>query len=999
MDLNMFLVKFGIIVMFYIQPVFLAKDSMEFSKYTFAWEDAESRCLRQSQILVPGRRYRAKMIKRLMTKENVDAVWLNGWRAVSDTTPVSDGKLRTLKVDFSRPQNKELKVVCQLDSIFYDPLYTAASTDSARGICERDGAALADVTTEDGVKRITEKIVVDKPHWINSMSSGGSKIKQCLVAQRVGDDLKYSYDDCSKEYNFICVKGDDIISSFSPLISLKMARYEEFEEEIEKYEQSTMTSSEIFELFPSKDIPFEVSSAYVSLVATSYVQPKMASVEVTSSEKPVTSTDTPLEVSPTDVSSIVTSVVQPKHSSVEVSSPEEHVVDTSTETSTKETPEMIDTISATSVLVIPAITQTSYSESDTSLLSSAVVDTTISSNVLAYIDTLHSSEMSSEQAKTTRDAVDAFTVTKDIPMTNTITSDKITEQSSQSTTPVTGSSSIGGYYPESAFVDKMESETTVITQKDILKLLPSSTVPLQETLSTKMPKYIQPSDYIDSTRYAVDTEETYNTLSTESLLLQPTQSVPSQSSSIRYMDLSVCSDRSCLNESTELDELESEPSTTTPFVTGAVLVSASESQPPDVIMEPTSTQQLVSSDVSAYEWDTRTSKSRDISEELGLLYTPSVATSSSESTQTSSISEDVTSEFAPSSVISTQDVIFTENSILPDLHESSKLPFSSIVLTTSESSIMSYDCTVIDSTSTCIDTLSSTYTTDELSEYKTQSETYAVTETPIFSSLSSSPLSSSISSLPSPPLPKSSFLYVTYDMDKDTESLMPDMPSSATATVVQTSSMYDYGYDYGYDQTGDEYDHDDATDEGRTFSPSSTTRTVVETPSIYEYDYYDRYDYTTTPDQIGDEDDHDATPRYTIDTYDPVIDTLNETNNVDEEIPGDIDKGDMDDDDNEVGNASADTGEIVEKKNGDEEEGIEAGLWVAFAILITLVLIALILAAYLYRKRKLQKSKDISAAPPAAAGETVELRDSRSPSRENGKPRESATFKDPAYDI
>ena len=30
--------------------------------------------------------------------------------------------------------------------------------------------------------------------------------------------------------------------------------------------------------------------------------------------------------------------------------------------------------------------------------------------------------------------------------------------------------------------------------------------------------------------------------------------------------------------------------------------------------------------------------------------------------------------------------------------------------------------------------------------------------------------------------------------------------------------------------------------------------------------------------------------------------------------------------------------------------GTEVGLWVAFAILITLVLIALILAAYLYRK-------------------------------------------------
>lgn len=55
-------------------------------------------------------------------------------------------------------------------------------------------------------------------------------------------------------------------------------------------------------------------------------------------------------------------------------------------------------------------------------------------------------------------------------------------------------------------------------------------------------------------------------------------------------------------------------------------------------------------------------------------------------------------------------------------------------------------------------------------------------------------------------------------------------------------------------------------------------------------------------------------------------------------------------------------------------------------------------------RRKMQKSKDISAtngsaAAGATSGETVELRDSRSPSRENGPPRESTTFKDPAYDI
>lgn len=60
---------------------------MEFSDFTFTWEDAEARCSRQGQILVPGRRYRAKLLKRWMEKKNVQSIWLNGWRTVSDTVP------------------------------------------------------------------------------------------------------------------------------------------------------------------------------------------------------------------------------------------------------------------------------------------------------------------------------------------------------------------------------------------------------------------------------------------------------------------------------------------------------------------------------------------------------------------------------------------------------------------------------------------------------------------------------------------------------------------------------------------------------------------------------------------------------------------------------------------------------------------------------------------------------------------------------------------------
>lgn len=60
---------------------------MELSAYTFLWEDAQARCERQGQILAPGRRFRAKLIKRLMIKDKINAVWLNGWRAVSDIKP------------------------------------------------------------------------------------------------------------------------------------------------------------------------------------------------------------------------------------------------------------------------------------------------------------------------------------------------------------------------------------------------------------------------------------------------------------------------------------------------------------------------------------------------------------------------------------------------------------------------------------------------------------------------------------------------------------------------------------------------------------------------------------------------------------------------------------------------------------------------------------------------------------------------------------------------
>ncbi|KAH3705091.1 uncharacterized protein LOC127861097 [Dreissena polymorpha] len=94
---------------------------------------------------------------------------------------------------------------------------------------------------------------------------------------------------------------------------------------------------------------------------------------------------------------------------------------------------------------------------------------------------------------------------------------------------------------------------------------------------------------------------------------------------------------------------------------------------------------------------------------------------------------------------------------------------------------------------------------------------------------------------------------------------------------------------------------------------------------------------------------------------------------------------------------------LADSSSSSNKFGLESSLWVAFSILVVAVIISIIVAIYLYRRRKTQKSKDLpavaengSAAPAAAPEGAVELRES--PIR-NSPPRDSATFKDAAYDI
>jgi hypothetical protein len=227
-----------------------------------------------------------------------------------------------------------------------------------------------------------------------------------------------------------------------------------------------------------------------------------------------------------------------------------------------------------------------------------------------------------------------------------------------------------------------------------------------------------------------------------------------------------------------------------------------------------------------------------------------------ESKTSSHMSTNTISHFT--SLSSSQDAMATQNTNSYAAHATG----SSLNQITSKSSLMPYECAEIDSTTLCSDMLTppdDPYTLDVLESASTSvnhitpSMPYSLTHVPLSSSLTAS----SLSTYPAKHL--SSYSYIT------TEYITNIEPESSLSSV--SPSNYNY-----YDS--ERYDSFDE-DEDKTFSP-----------------------------------ENEPTPKYTIGTSDE-----DETDKVDENIPGDLDKDDMDED-NAIGNASADKGEIV-----DEEEG------------------------------------------------------------------------------
>ena len=233
-------------------------------------------------------------------------------------------------------------------------------------------------------------------------------------------------------------------------------------------------------------------------------------------------------------------------------------------------------------------------------------------------------------------------------------------------------------------------------------------------------------------------------------------------------------------------------------------------------------------------------------------------------------------------------------------------PSSLFVQTSSQTSLSSDECTVVDSTTLCGDiiipdysfTLDDLESTSAVSNYITPSITYTMTDTPSSTSSSSSSSSSLSLATPSP----------TSYSSKSSSSSPSSLSSSSTtsSSSFSTLSLTSYPSKSSYPEFEEDFTN--------IIRPTSSLVSEISTTPYY-YDYYSK-----EPDTVDSEEDQtlppfgESTPEYTTSTTDEY-----DIENVDEDIPGDLDEGDTNEE-NEVGNASA--GEIVEKKEDDEDEGI-----------------------------------------------------------------------------
>lgn len=871
MDFKTFFLELGFIGLFLVQYGHTKDFDLESTPAT--WEDAKRVCGGSGNMMVPGRRYRAKALVRSL--KDGQEVWLNGWRAASGSQADAEGKLSTVKVDFSRTAGKPIKVVCRLESVMYDPYFEAEKIEDARAICKKDGAALADIDTEEDIAALTTKLVEDTPHWINSMSSTASPIKQCLMAKRVDNDVVYNYDDCERQLHFICLKDDGLIDSFSPLISLKKARYDEFQHTIEQHlsSLSSVVMAESSTTVPETSVPTTTSTS--------------SSLILSDSVPSVTS------ISPSESSSFTLSAVKDTQS--EIITPSQSMTYSDSQSSSE--------AEQLTPSVIPVLTET---KSDS-------------------IEETKSAESSSAEHTLAASISDVI-----IPSTESVyTESESLEPSSSSVTEVLASQSEDDY--ERHVID-MRTNIFEVSSK------PSSHVPIvttptdadlyddkftDEAIVDSMSDYDFPGSTSESdTQYSMPKLDTYSSIpSYDTFTSTPVYDTQSEyDTEDGGLDLAGGLQTSFTSEYRDQ---------TTPLFAQKTSVSHAILSETDLIEPPSDISETMASDYipiirSTSMTDTATLRECEESD-------PYTVCSDSTTQKMDESSSDLYYKIMPSKYV---DVI-ESSPIHPKDKDMGKMSGTEqTYISSSPSEYSEYDSNDFDDTDTYDDTSKELF-----SDIPARSYSYSEI-TP----------SKSIDIMESSTFP-------TKDKDISEES-------GREKTYIPTTPSVDDVPDSSY------YDSTDIDD-------SET------------YDMYtDKFDETpTTPPVI-------VVEGVTVETVDD-----SEHTKVDTNIDGDVSKEDDDDDDNRLGNQSAD--KTLGAKAKEPKEETEVGLWVAFSILVLLVIVAVILAVFLWRRRQKQKSKDITkpngAAPPP--GETVELRDSRSPSRENGATRETATFKDPAYDI
>ncbi|XP_052805107.1 uncharacterized protein LOC128234718 [Mya arenaria] len=963
------------------------------------WYNAYGVCRSTGHILFPGRSYRKKGLLNVL-KEG-ESAWLYGWRTVMDTDQDEHGRVATMKIDYSKPLKKPLPILCDDGGQFY--LDDVASGDDRT--CTRAGAKMADVqTAEDYRVLLNTNLKPDAPTWSGSMAPSGAAM-HCLSAKKVGGDIEYLYEDCDKDLRFICLRDADLVSMFSPLFAVKMTNNDEVEQIVQEH-QAKITAS---------------SSAAAATAITSTVTPASSSIGIfPSSTKMISSSELALNENFSSPSMDETSTMSQSTSSVPDVHSASAIADVDTEVmatpSAKETtttigmkpspllvsPSSVKTVDSTqfepAVTSVPSVKDSSQQISDlqpsavpTVAPTVALVSSPVSSSTEEFA-VLPSALSSSLELSTGSVSVESQTSAPQMPDEKTTatywmedvkssSSVKVSEQMISSFAEPSPSmyshdtfdqatSTPASEGPSSIYIlieSSSETTTSSLTSSLMLASTPSYESGSQTVLSSVLlptPSEVASASIQDT--YIVDIEPTESlypsTDLTETSSYYPTEEPTTQTELITtYTDDAVTYDIDVIDMGTSTTE--------TPLI--SIANATSEPYTDDIDVDvPMGTSSssvytpLETSSSSVYNAMEMSSSSVDIPMETSSSPVANpMGTSSSHvfiAMETSSSPVDSPMETSSSSPVDVSMEISSSHDAIP--HSTVKVT-SSEQLAPSRTiyfvpSATDYNFSVLPSYENAL---------SSSQEYSVESQTSAPQmpdekTTATYVKSSSEVASASIQD--------------TYIVDiEPTESLYPIWSVSSTA-LTETSSYY-------------------PPEEPKTQTEPITTYT--DDAVTYDIDVIDMGTSTTET---------------------PLISIANATSEPIDESSEDDDQDhvlDKEDRDDEEVTETNETNDAVESTATDKNNsGIETSLWVAFCILALAVILAIVVAVYLYNRRKKQKSKDLpataengAAAAPAGApagatagatsGEAiVELRES--PPR-NGKPRESATFRDTAYDL